>query len=234
LITFTLFMLGSLSIAIVIPHSEISLVSGLIDAFGRFFDRYNMQGILPMMAILLAIGAVAEVNAWIIGPIKGLYATTKNGNLPPFFQKLNKQGVPTNLLLFQAIIVTCVALVFLKMPTVSASYWILTALSAQSYLIMYILLFISALKLRYTQPKVPRPYHVPFGKLGIWTVVILGILSSLFAIFISFVPPGQLKTGSFFFYELFLILGLLVMCGIPLIIYQLKKTVWVRQSTDDE
>lgn len=233
-ITLFLFMLGSLAIAIVIPKSEISLVSGLIDAFGRFFRPYHLEGILPIMAILLAIGAIAEVNAWIIGPVKGLYATTSRGNLPPFFQKLNKKGVPTNLLLFQAIIVTCAAFVFLKMPTVSASYWILTALSAQSYLVMYILMFISALKLRYTHPRVQRPYHIPFGKFGIWTLVILGVVSSLFAIFISFIPPGQFKTGNIFFYELFLILGLLVMCGIPLIIYQYKKTSWERQITDDE
>ncbi|MBP7074701.1 MAG: amino acid permease [Rhabdochlamydiaceae bacterium] len=234
LITFFIFMLGSLSIAVVIPKNEISLVSGLIEAFGKFFSRYNLQGLLSTMAILLSIGAIAEVNAWIIGPIKGLYATSTKGDLPPFFHKLNKNGVPTNLLFFQAIIVTFVSLVFLKMPTVGASYWILTALSAQSYLIMYILMFISAVKLRRSHPKVPRPYKVPFGKVGIWTAAALGILASLFAIFISFIPPGQLMTGSIFFYEFFLILGLSVMCGIPLIIHLFKKPEWIRQVKHDE
>ncbi len=233
-ITFLLFMLGSLSIALVIPKSEISLVAGLIEAFGRFFTVYHLQPILPLMAILLTIGAVAEVNAWIIGPIKGLYATTSHGELPPLFQKVNKKGVPTNLLLFQAIIVTFSSFVFLQMPTISSSYWILSALSAQSYLIMYILMFISALKLRYTQPKVPRPYQVPYGKRGIWIAVILGIASSLFAITIGFVPPGQLKTGSLFFYELFLIAGLLIMCGIPLVIHKFKKPSWKKPLSQDE
>jgi putative glutamate/gamma-aminobutyrate antiporter len=234
LITFFIFMLGSLSIAAVIPKNEISLVSGLIEAFGKFFSRYNLQGFLSTMAILLSVGAIAEVNAWIIGPIKGLYATTTKGDLPPFFHKLNKNGVPTNLLFFQAIIVTLVSLVFLKMPTIGASYWILTALSAQSYLIMYILMFISAVKLRRSHPKVPRPYKVPFGKVGIWVAAALGIIASLFAIFISFVPPSQLITGSLFFYEFFLIIGLSVMCGIPLIIHQFKKTSWIRRAEHDE
>ncbi len=233
-ITLFLFMLGSLAIAVVIPKAEISLVAGLIEAFGKFFARYNLEGFLPVMAILLAIGAVAEVNAWIIGPAKGLHATTSNGDLPPYFQKVNKRGVPTNLLLFQALIVTCTAFVFLKMPTVSASYWILTALSAQSYLVMYILMFISALKLRYTHPTVKRSYRIPFGKPGIWIAVILGVVSALFAIFIGFIPPGQLVAGNLLFYETFLIIGLLVMCGIPLIIYQLKKPSWARQVADDE
>ncbi len=234
LITFFIFMLGSLSIAAVIPKNEISLVSGLIEAFGKFFSRYHLQGFLSTMAILLSVGAIAEVNAWIIGPIKGLYATSTKGDLPPLFHKLNKNGVPTNLLFFQAIIVTLVSLVFLKMPTIGASYWILTALSAQSYLVMYILMFISAVKLRRSHPKVPRPYKVPFGKVGIWVAAALGIIASLFAIFISFVPPSQLITGSLFFYEFFLIIGLSVMCGIPLIIHQFKKPRWVRQVEHDE
>lgn len=225
-ITLLLFMLGSLAIAVVIPKSEISLVSGLIEAFHRFFSVYHLEWILPIMAVLLVIGAVAEVNAWIIGPVKGLYATSIHGNLPPFFQNLNKRGVPTHLLLFQAIIVTLAALVFLQMPTISSSYWILSALSAQSYLIMYILMFISAIKLRYSKPHVPRAYKVPYKAHGIWIAGILGTLASLFAIFISFVPPAQLQTGSLLFYESFLILGLFIMCGIPLIVYQLRKPSW--------
>ncbi len=233
-ITFLLFMLGSLAIAIVIPKSEISLVAGLIDAFCRFFAAYNILWIVPVMAVLLVIGAIAEVNAWIIGPVKGLYATSIHGNLPPLFQNLNKKNVPTHLLLFQAIIVTLAALVFLQMPSVSASYWILSALSAQSYLIMYIMMFISAVKLRYTKPQVPRPYKVPYKVHGIWIASVLGILSSLFAIFIGFIPPAQFQTGSLWFYETFLIVGLFVMCGIPLIIYQFRQPSWAIPPSEHE
>jgi putative glutamate/gamma-aminobutyrate antiporter len=231
-ITFFIFLLGSLSIAIVIPKEEISLVQGLMDAFKEFFNNYRMGWFLPVMGILLIIGAIAEVNAWIIGPTKGLYATSIHGNLPRFFQKLNKHGMPTRLLLFQAIIVTCASLVFLKLPTLSASYWILSALSAQSYLVMYILMFISALVLRYKKPNVLRTYKIPYGNRGIWIVASAGILASLFAITIGFIPPAQFATGSLFFYETFLILGLFIMCGIPLILYQLRRPNWISKSHD--
>lgn len=234
IITFLIFMLGSLSIAVVIPREQISLVSGLMEAFGRFFNDLGVGFVLPIMAVLLIIGAIAEVNAWIIGPIKGLYATSIHGNLPPYFQKLNKFGMPTRLLLFQAIIVSVASLVFLKMPTLSASYWILSALSAQSYLVMYILMFISAIKLRYSQPHVPRTYKVPYHFKGIWLLATLGILASLFAFFISFVPPAQFHIGSLLFYELFLITGLFVLCGIPLIIYQFRQPNWTNSSGSDE
>ncbi len=226
LITFFIFMLGALSIAIVIPKEQISLVAGLMDAFGIFFNSYHMAWILPLTGFLLILGAIAEVNAWIAGPVKGLYATSIHGNLPPIFQKLNKHGTPTNLLLFQAIIVSLASFVFLYMPTLSSSYWILSAMSAQIYLIMYILMFIAAIRLRYTKPHVPRAYKIPYQHKGIWFTASVGIFGSLAAIALAFFPPSQIVTGSLLFYDSFLVIGLFIMCAIPLIIYQCKKPHW--------
>jgi len=232
LITFFIFMLGSLSIAMVIPKEEISLIGGLMDAFAVFFSHYGLQWFLPIMGILLIIGAVAEVNAWVIGPVKGLYTTSIHGDLPPFFQKLNRYGMPTNILLCQAIVVTLCAAVFLYMPTASASYWILSALSAQSYLIMYILMFISAIRLRYTRPHVPRSYSIPLAHRhrGMWLAAAIGIASSLFALAIGFVPPAQLNIGSLFFYDLFLGTSLFLMCIIPLYIFQCRRPEWIKSA----
>jgi putative glutamate/gamma-aminobutyrate antiporter len=226
-ITFCLFMLGSLAIAIVIPNTQISLVSGLIEAFQVFFTYYHLNWLLDPLAALLIIGAIAEVNSWIIGPVKGLHETSIHGNLPPFFQNLNSRGVPTNLLLFQAIIVSVVSCVFLYMPSVSSAFWILTAMSAQSYLVMYILMFIAAIRLKYTKPHVPRPYKIPFHYKGIWVFCCMGILASLFAIALAFVPPSQLNVGSLLFYVLFLVVGLTIMCAIPIVIFECRKPHWM-------
>jgi len=234
LITFFVFMLGALAIAIVIPNKEISLVAGLMDAFQVFFTSYNLDWILPIIAILLVIGAVAEINSWIIGPVKGLYATCIHGNLPPIFQVQNKHGTPVNLLLFQAIIVSIFSFVFLYMPSVSDSYWILSVLSAQMYLLMYLLMFIAAIRLRYTKPNVPRPYRIPYQHKGIWILSCMGILASLFAIFISFIPPLTLKINSLVFYDSFIAIGLISMSIIPLIIYQFRKPHWIRAKISDQ
>lgn len=226
MIVFLIFMLGSLSIALVIPKDQISLVSGLMDSFEHFFARYHLTKILPILAVLLIIGAIAEVNSWIIGPIKGLHATAVHGNMPPYFQKVNKHGTPVNLLLFQALIVTASSFVILHMPTVSASFWILTALSAQSYLVMYILMFVAAIRLRYSKPHVPRAYRVPYENKGMWFFASLGILASALAIIIGFVPPESIEVGSLEFYIGFLLLSNLLMIAFPLILYQMKKPSW--------
>ena len=227
IITFCLFILGAFSIATVIPRENISLVSGLMEALYLYLTQYGLSWFLPVLAFLLVIGAIAEVNSWIIGPIKALYATSVHGNLPPFFHHLNKYGMPTRLLFFQAIIVTVVSFIILYMPTVSTAYWILTAISAQIYLIMYIFMFIAAIRLRYSHPHIPRVYKIPYSNKGIWSVSILGICASLFAIIIGFVPPTQLSTGNTIIYFSLLFFSLVIMSVVPLIIYALKKPSWL-------
>ncbi len=226
LITFFLFMLGSLSIAMVIPKSQISLVTGVIETLKIILSRYHVEWALPVMAILLSIGAVAETNSWLMGPIKALYSTAQHGNLPPIFQKLNAYGMPTNMLLFQAIIVSFASVVIILLPDLSAAYWILSALSAQMYLIMYLLMFIAAIVLRYKKPHVPRSYEIPHKHKGIWTVCLIGSAATIFGFVIAFIPPSAFNVGSLLFYELFMILSLLVMSAIPLLIHQFRSPDW--------
>ncbi|OGN65267.1 MAG: transporter [Chlamydiae bacterium RIFCSPHIGHO2_12_FULL_49_9] len=225
-IALVLYAFGALSVAIMIPQEKISFVSSLMEAFKEFFGYFEIDWLLVPVGIMIVWGAVAELNAWIIGPVRALHATSKHGDLPPFFQKLNKHKMPTGLLLFQGVIVSIAAFVFLFMPSASSAFWILSAMSAQLYLVMYVLMFLSAIKLRYSHPHVVRTYRIPYHMPGIWFVGTLGALSSAFAFFIGFVPPGQIEVGNLWFYESFLIGGIALMSLIPYIIYRFRDPSW--------
>ncbi len=232
LVSFTAIVLGSLSIALVVPQEELSLVSGLMEAFNRFFSAYHLKWLVPVTALLIVVGSIGEVAAWILGPSKGLLIAAKDGLIPPFMKRTRRDDVPMNILFLQAIIVTALVFVFLLMPTVSSAYWILTALTAQLYVLMYILLFLSAIVLRYKQPHTKRPYRIPGGNVGMWIFGLSGLFGSLFTLFIGFFPPSQLKTGSLFVYEGFLIMGLLIMCGAAFVIHAVRKPAWADSSDD--
>ncbi len=234
LVSMAAIILGSLSIAFVVPQKEISLVAGLMEAFEKFFAVYHLEWLLPVVALLMVVGSLGEVSAWILGPSKGLLVSARHGLLPPILQRKIHGDVPVNILFLQALVVSGLVFVFLLMPTVSSAYWILTALTAQLYLIMYLLMFLSALVLRYKRPDTHRPYRIPGGNFGMWAVVMLGLSGGMFTLFIGFFPPSQLKTGSLLFYESFLVLGILIMCGASFLIYALRKPGWIRAAEKDE
>ncbi len=228
-----IFTLSSLSIAAVLPADNISLTAGVMQGFKDQLKVFNLDWLLPIIGALVAFGGIGAVTAWIIGPSKGLLATAKDGDLPPFLAYTNNNGVATRILFIQGLIVTAVTLVYLLMPNVSSAFFLLTALTAILYLIMYIILFSAAIRLRYSQPLVHRAYKVPGGKIGMWIVSGIGIIGALFAITVGFFPPAQLKTGNFTFYIIFLIVGVTIFISAPLVINSLKRPEWVVKNSTE-
>lgn len=223
-------ILGILSIAIVIPQQELSLTAGTMQAFTTFLSKYKLGWAIPAIAALTAVGLFGTVSTWIIGPTKGLHVAGLEGNLPPLLHKTNKRRAPVALLILQGILSTILSLMFLLMPTVSSGFWILTALVAQLYLVMYILVFAAAIKLRYSKSRVKRPYRVPGGKVGMWIIGSLGILSSAFALIIGYFPPEQIQIGSASLYTGFLVTATGLSCVAPLFIRLFKKPSWGKPS----
>lgn len=226
LLIFGVYTLGALAIAIVIPRQEISLVAGVMEAFETFLKAYDIGWLVWLIALLLVAGAIGQVNALILAPARGLLVASKDGEIPPFFRRQNSEGIPTSILLMQALIVTGLSVVFVLMPSVNSSYWILTALTAQVYLVMYMLMFAAAVKLRYARPEVVRPYRIPGGLLGIWIVAGAGFVAALVATLVGFYPPSQVSTGNETFFIAFLIGGMLFTVAAPLLIHHFRKPQW--------
>lgn len=221
IITVILFILGSLAVAVVVPVKSLSLTAGVMEAYAIFLHVFGIFWALPVIAMLLLIGVFAGVVTWISGPSRGLLDVGKAGYLPPFFQKTNKHGSQITILMSQGIIVTLLSLVFVFFPNVSSSYWLLTTMTIQVYLIMYMLLFLAAFRLRKTQPSVSRAYKVPF----LPVIGGIGLLACLSAFFLGFVPPNT-WTGNALVYALILIAGVVLLsCG-PFFFYAFRKEHW--------
>ncbi len=210
---------GSLAIAIVLPHAQISLVAGIMQSFDLFFTGYHMHWVMPIIAVMLVIGGMGSVSNWIVAPTKGLLVAAQDGHLPKHLSKENKHNAPAALLYYQAIIVTLLVSVFFMMPSVNGSYWLLTALAAQLYMFMYLLMFLSGIYLRFKHPETIRPFKVR----GMWLVAGAGVFGSLLTVVIGFIPPSNINIGSTFHYEALLISGLILMTLPPFIIYHTRK-----------
>jgi putative glutamate/gamma-aminobutyrate antiporter len=212
--------LGALAIGAVVPREKIQLAAGGMEAFSLLFQALGIPWATPLIAAVTLFGALGMMSTWIVGPSRGLLATALDKELPPLFATVNKAGMPVAILLIQALIVTALSFVFLFMPSVNSSYWALVALASILYMLMYVLMFAAAIRLRYTQPKVPRTYEVPGGKRGLVAVAVTGGLGASFGLFVSFFPPAQIDTGALWNYELFMIGASLLFCLLPLFLYR--------------
>jgi amino acid transporter len=189
LIILLIYILGSLSIAAVIPKEKMSLIAGPMQAFHLFFNAFGLNWTAPLLAALTLIGSFAVLNTWIIGPSKGLLSSTKDGYMPKLFMRTNANESPVALLLLQAICGTVLISLFVFNESIHAAYWIINTLAAQLYLIMYFILFLAVIKLRYSQPHTPRAYQIPGGKFGVWLVGGLGAITCVTALCIGFTKP---------------------------------------------
>ena len=234
-ITVLIFILGTFSLGAIIPQKDINLTQSLLIGFDRYFSYIHASWLSPIIAIALAFGVLAGVLTWVAGPSKGIFAVGKAGYLPPFFQKTNKIGVQKNILIVQGIIVTLLGLLFVVMPSVQSFYQILSQLSVLLYLIMYLLMFSGAIRLRYIMKDADRPFKV--GKKGnalMWIIGGLGFAGSLLAFILSFIPPAQIATGSSAVWYSVLFGGCIIMVAVPFIIYANRKESWKAKDTEFE
>ena len=219
-----IFILPALAISWVVPSDQTSLTAGVMQAFNAFFSYFHIGWMTPIAAVMLVSASLGGMLTWLAGPSKGLLEISRSeGYLPPFLQKLNRFGVQQNILVTQGVVTTVIALGYALLPNVSNVYWIFSTITTQVYLIVYLLMFVAAMRLRKTQPDHPRGYRVP----ALHLLCTVGLLASIAALAIGFVPPSQFGGGSVWSY-VGIIGGGLVILGllIPWAFLKFRKPGW--------
>jgi amino acid transporter len=128
-----LFLLGSLALASIVPANEIALDQGPMQALQIALKEFGLGWLVPILALLIALGALAGVMSWITGPSRGLLRTARDGELPPFLARTNKNGVQVTILLIQGGIVTVLALLYFVLKNVSVAFFLLSAMTITLY-----------------------------------------------------------------------------------------------------
>lgn len=227
IISVLIFALGALPVAAILPYEKISLQSGVFDAFSAVIgDIWHQQWLVSVISLLVGVGAISGVLAWLGSPSRGLLETAHEGELPPALQAKNDKGMPTHILFIQGVIVTIMSCLYFVMKDVSVAFFLISAMTIALYLIAYMLMYAAAIKLRYSRPELPRPFKVAGGKAGMWLVAGIGLAGVLFSFVVSFFPPDQLAVGSPGFYVALVVIGTVVFSGIPLLIHHGRRGDW--------
>ena len=186
--------LGGLAIAAVIPQDQINLSAGVVQTFAVLLGHFTANNtiLVKIIALLLAFGVIAEVSSWVVGPTRGMIIAAEEGAIPKSWAKTNEHDVPVYLVIAQGIIVS----IWDAVLTFGAGGSNLSFLAAMSltvviYLSGYILFFVGYIKAILGEG-LNGAYQMPGGKPVKIIVAIIGLATSIFAFFISFVPPTSI------------------------------------------
>jgi glutamate:GABA antiporter len=213
-------ILGSVAIAMVVPGKQIELAGGIMQAVQFFFGKLGISSLLKPFGILVIIGVLCGLASWSIGPAEGMRRVAADGHLNPWWGRTNRRGAPTSVLILQATLGSVLALAMVFVNNINTYYWMLTALVAQTFLVMYFLMYISVIRLRWTKPDAPRPFKIPGGKTGLFIVTGLGIVGAIFTFFLGFIPANHLSTSGTIAYVAVMAVGMIAIVGTPFLLHR--------------
>lgn len=217
--------LGGLAIAAVIPQDQINLSAGVVQTFAVLLGHFTANNtiLVKIIALLLAFGVIAEVSSWVVGPTRGMIIAAEEGAIPKSWAKTNEHDVPVYLVIAQGIIVS----IWDAVLTFGAGGSNLSFLAAMSltvviYLSGYILFFVGYIKAILGEG-LNGAYQMPGGKPVKIIVAIIGLATSIFAFFISFVPPTSIAGNAVQSHEYIwmLIISYVISLILPFAIYDL-------------
>ncbi len=203
-----------LAILLVLPASQITGLSGFIDAIKTVFTVFGgsvasdgtatLTGFGAFLGGIAAIGFILALLSsgatWIMGADRAEAVACYDGAGPRFLGFFSKKyGTPIAVNLASGIIATVVMVlaVFLTDGNSAKYFAAVLGLAISTTTISYLGIFPSLAILRHKYPNVHRPYRAPGGLAGAWIISSLTMLWAILAT-VALLWPGSLSaiTGS--------------------------------------
>ena len=215
----SLTVLATLALMIVVPVKDVNVLNGLIQGISAVLSIIGLAGAEPMIAIMVTIGMLAALSTWVLGPARGMQTAAEQEFFPKIMAGKNKAGMPVKMLVIQIFIVLILSLSFLVMPSVYAAFAMLVAITSQFTVVMWVMIFVAAIRLRFTKPDAHRVFYV--GKRNSnWLLVTMSLVA-IFMCVLGFVlglfPPAFSHVKDVFQYTMILIVADVIIIAIPLV-----------------
>ncbi|NWL88087.1 MULTISPECIES: tyrosine-tyramine antiporter [unclassified Paenibacillus] len=223
-------LIAGLTVANGVPMGKMEL-SNITQPYMIFCADLGIPSIfVNIISAMILIGVLVQLSAWVLGPSKSMIKVAEDGNLPPFFQKRNSKGIPITFVMLQAIVISLVSVMYIVVPDVNSAFLVITITTTILYCIVYALIAISAVRLRYKEPNMNRPFRLGKGNGMMWFVSLLSMLSVVITIVVSLIPPSILPKSFSTGYIIYQVVATVVMVGVALIIYKFKKPSWKKSN----
>src|SRR5438094_206828 len=179
-----MYVFGTAAMLVALPRETVSITNGMPQATAALVQRLGAPGWLAplaaIVAILLVLGNLGGVGAWLAGSARLPYVAGVDGALPPAFGRIHPRWQTPHVgLLIQGGIATAFVIASLVGSTVKNAYLVLTQTTIVLFFIPYIYLFAAYLRLRRERTAT----SALIGSVGLTAVVV--------SIVLGFVAPAD-------------------------------------------
>jgi amino acid transporter len=176
------YILGSVAMLVALPAEQVSVTNGVPQVVAALSGTLGFGWLIPaaaLVALLIAIGNVGGVGAWLAGSARLPFAAGIDRVLPPAFGRIHPRWqTPHIALLTQAGIATVFVLLGLAGATVRDAYVALQSATVILYFVPYLYLFAAYIRLRRTRTA------------GTAAIGWVGFSAVVLSIGVSLVPPA--------------------------------------------
>lgn len=182
------YILGTVGVLLALPPSEVSNLSGLMQAIAKTASRVGLTPIVPFAAFLITLSNIGAAGAYLAAVARLPFVAGIDRFLPKVFGSLHPRWkTPWAALLVQFAI--GVLFIFLGQAgtTVKGAYDVMASMTVITYFIPYLFVFAALIKLQ-AEPAAPEILRVPGRKPVAMIVAIIGFLTTAATILLSVIP----------------------------------------------
>ncbi len=201
-VSILLYIVGTASLLIAVPASDLGAVQGLMQAVTSVSTRINAAGVIPFVALLISLSVLGTCSAWMSGAARVPFVMGIDVYLPKALGKTHPVwGTPHIALIVQAVLSSFLILISFMGTTVVEAFEILLKSSVVIQLIPFVYLFLGLWKL--------RKHRV---------IALLGAIATTFGILLTFVPSQDVTNVLQF--ELEVMGSFVLMMGLAIAFYR--------------
>ncbi len=201
------YILGTIALTLVLNPHDIGAASGPLQLIYKVTSILGAEWITKVICILIAVSTSIGAALWMVGTIKMFTEGNDKKFIPKTLRKENKNGIPSNALIIQSVVVTVIVLLTSLMKTVENLYTVLVMMATITLFIVYLVVLLAYFKLKFKMQKDNKftgIYEVPGKKAGAFTAFFLATIATVVTIIIPIFSPGN---NNVIIYELEIIGG---------------------------
>lgn len=182
-----IYILGTFATLIALPAEDATGLQGIMQAIDRTATRIGLGGVTPAAALMISVGSLGGVGAWLAACGRLPFVAGIDRALPAAFGRLHPRwGTPAFALVTQTVIAALFVVMGQAGTTVRGAYGILVNMAIITFFIPYAMMYLAYIRVQWI-PAAPgvrrtpggRPVALLLGSLGFVTVIVSIVLACL-------------------------------------------------------